>query len=169
MRECALLLAVLLLVGCAADVERPQLTVSHARLIHHGGETELMVGLDYEPSALQWSALEHGVPLGLVLRVGGRQEQVVRLSLRYFPLSRRYQLRTRPGDDHSFAVRGYMLDALQNLRLALPDDPCLETTVCRLQAGLDHSRLPGALRLPALLRPGWHAPQVEVNVEVLAP
>lgn len=162
-----LLLAMLFLVACSAAPDRPQLAVSQARLVPQGDGVSLDVNLRFRPSPLQLDALDHGVPLILELRVNGDaggQAFSRQLGLRYFPLSRRYQLHMGSGTDRSFALRGYLLDALQRLHLPLPHDPCAGASRCRVEARLNYSRLPGALRLPALLRPQWRVPVAHAEV-----
>jgi hypothetical protein len=80
------------------------------------------------------------------------------IELRYFPLSRRYQLRETGIDDvRSFATPGYLIAALGSLRINLPaafaDLPA--STPLQLSARIDPAALPGALRLPALFEPAW--------------
>lgn len=162
-----LVLAVIMLSACSASEDRPQLHLSRASIATEGRGAMLDVDLHFQPSALQLEALEHGVPLILDLRVSsGRGAPVVstQLGLRYFPLSRRYQLHTGAVGDRSFALRGYLLDALQRLHLPLPHDPCVGVGPCQVEVRLDYSRLPGALRLPALLRSEWRVPVARADV-----
>ena len=159
----------LLLGGCAASPGAPKLDVTRASLVQRGGATELDVAIMFQPSAVQLDALDHGVPLSLRLRVSGdgtAAPQTSRLVLRYFPLSRRYQLHTEPGGDRSFALRGYLLDALQRLTLPLAHDPCSGGGGCRVEVRFDYSALPGALRLPALIRPSWRVPDAHAALPV---
>lgn len=157
-------LLALMIVGlsaCSASEDRPQLELSDASIVPDGDGAILNVDLRFQPSAVQLDALEHGVPLILNLRVSdnrGSTQASTQLGLRYFPLSRRYQLRLGTDGDRSFALRGYLLDSLQRLRLPLPHDPCARAGQCRVEARFDYSRLPGALRLPALLRTQWRVP-----------
>lgn len=169
-RVLAVLLLALSLAACAGDDVRAQLHVSQARLVQRGGDTALELGLMFRPSELQLQALEHGVPLNLRLVVSGAHGgpvQTVHLGLRYFPLSRRYQLHLQPGGDRSFAVRGYLLEALQRLRVPLPHNPCVVGGECRVQVQFDYARLPGVLRLPALIRPAWQVPTARAGVQVV--
>lgn len=162
-----LMLAVLSLTACSAASDRPQLAISQAHLVGQGEGVALNVDLQFRPSPLQLDALDHGVPLTLDLRVSSEKGGPVvsrQLGMRYFPLSRRYQLHMGSGVDRSFALRGYLLDALQRLHLPLPHDPCAGASRCRVEARLNYSRLPGALRLPALLRPQWRVPVAQAAV-----
>lgn len=161
-----LVLAVITLSACSASEDRPQLDLSRASIASERSGATLNVDLHFQPSALQLEALEHGVPLILDLRVSSDHSAPVsmHIGLRYFPLSRRYQLHTGTGGDRSFALRGYLLDALQRLHLPLPHDPCVGVGPCRVEVRFDYSRLPGALRLPALLRSQWRVPVARAEV-----
>ena len=89
-----------------------------------------------------------------------------RKPLRYFPLTRQYQLRD-PGDDPSrdtetrnYPARALLIAALSDLRLGLPADWPAHTSSAGVQSytlriDLQRDNLPGALRLPALIDPDW--------------
>lgn len=160
------LLVVLLLSGCGMHASAPKLGLSQARLVPGATGTVLQANVRFVPSPVQLEALDHGVPLTLRLQLtgAGDRQTTAEVVLRYFPLSRRYQMHLSGGADRSFALRGYLLDALQRLELPLPDDPCARPGACRLRVGLDYSALPGALRLPALIRPAWHLSPVQADV-----
>ncbi len=87
------------------------------------------------------------------------------IELRYFPLSRRYQLRDldATADVRSFATPGYLLAGLNSLRLPLPAAfaSLARGTTVRVDAGLETAALPGALRLPALFEPAWQLSAAE--------
>ncbi|MGB8635389.1 MAG: DUF4390 domain-containing protein [Rhodanobacteraceae bacterium] len=160
-------LVVIALSACSAGGDRPQLDLPRASIVTQAGGVALNLDLRFRPSTVQLDAMDHGVPLNFTIRVmgdGGAPAVSTGIGLRYFPLSRRYQLHLGAGDDRSFALRGYLLDALQRLSLPLPHDPCPGSGACRVEARLDYSRLPGALRLPALLRPAWHVPVATATV-----
>lgn len=150
-------LVALLLAGCAAT-DSGSLAIRRASL---GGDGQrLLASIDFRPSEAQIAALEHGVPLVLQLKLAGSGSGLAPVELdlvmRYYPLSRRYRLSAAGyGIDSNFALRGYLFDALARLRLPLPRNPCAGAASCALQVGLDTTRLPGALRLPALVTPGW--------------
>lgn len=165
----AILLAACALAGCGAIAEQQPGTLA-IRSVHLAGAADapaLELALDCRLSGPMQDALDHGIPLTIAIRVdAGRwrwlpaeahSEQ--RVELRYFPLSRRYQLRDldAPSDLRTFATPGYLLAGLNSLRLplpaafaALPRDASL-----RIGAGLVAEALPGALRLPALFEPAW--------------
>lgn len=146
-------LVLLALAACATRADVPRLSVGKAMLDGDG----VRVMLRYHPSATQLVALDDGVPLALRVRVlaPSRAPLEYRLALRWFPLSRRYQLHVGDGEDMSFAVRGYLFAALENLRLPLPPEYCDAATPCRIDVAQDNAELPGALRLPALFDPAW--------------
>ena len=93
------------------------------------------------------------------IRHSGRStlaEQTRHLQLRYFPLSRQYQLRDLDlNQARSFSARALALAALEDVRLALPEWRVAGAERYRLQIALDRDALPGALRLPALFLPAW--------------
>ncbi len=154
-------LMLIALSACSTGGDRPQLDLPRAGLATRTGGVVLQMDLRFRPSSVQLDAMDHGVPLNFSIRVAGDGKApavTTGIGLRYFPLSRRYQLHLATGEDRSFALRGYLLDALQRLSLPLPHDPCPGSGTCRVEARLDYSRLPGALRLPALLRTAWRVP-----------
>ena len=128
----------------------------------------LTARLQWQPSAAVLDALDHGIVLAFVVDVrayaprrfgwSGMLAHAQRhIELRYFPLSRRYQLRDLDGGEtRSYAARALLLAALEDLRLALPDGWPGTAAGYALSVVLDPERLPGALRLPALLRAEWH-------------
>ncbi len=109
-------------------------------------------------------ALDHGIPIALdiVLRAGNPlwpgHKTRTRVVLRYYPLSRRYQLQgLHAATERSFAVSAYLLDALGSLRVDVPSAfaSLPRGTPLRVDVGLDRATLPGALRLPSLIEPAW--------------
>jgi hypothetical protein len=161
--ECAAaLLATLALGACAARGDAPRLGIDAANVV---GD-ELNLAASFQPSATQLRALEQGVPLGLVVRVHDdtNPPRDLHLSLRYFPLSRRYQLHVDGGEDTSYALRGYLFAALENLRVPLPSGYCAKGVRCRVELGFDYAALPGALRLPALLENAWRTRAAHADI-----
>jgi hypothetical protein len=152
---------------CGCDVLREQvpgtLVVRDARLVAAANGPRLEVNLDCRLSGPISDALEHGIPITLDFRLQVQGRSAVpsdrrQVELRYFPLTRRYQLReSGNGEVRSFPAAGYLTDALAALRLSLPDAfaGLAPGTRLSLQVGLDHAALPGALRLPAMLEPAW--------------
>lgn len=160
------LLLCVLLAGCGALTQQApgSLVVRSARINANAGSALLELGLDCRLSGPMQDALDHGIALTLVidLRAGQWPRTLAsttrRVELRYFPLSRRYQLHELEVDDvRSFAAPAYLIAALGSLRLGLPggfaDLPT--ATPLHVSAHLDPAALPGALRLPALFEPAW--------------
>ena len=154
-----------LLGGCDALREQApgSLVVREAQLVSAADGMRLDVTLDCRFNGPINDALEHGIPVTLDIRLRaqgarGTLEDQRQVELRYFPLTRRYQLRDTGSDSvRSFAASAYLTDALAALRLPLPATfaELPVGTRLRLNVELDHSALPGALRLPAMLEPAW--------------
>lgn len=168
-------LAALLLGACArAPGEAPELALTAARVEPHGATASLWIECDWRPSPVMLEALDHGIALGLRLRLDRERPGVVgwrvadrverHLELRYFPLTRRYQLRDlEQGSVRSYGVRAAALAALGRLEL-----PLAAATIAagaderqRLRIDFDASTLPGALRLPALAQRQWRQATAE--------
>lgn len=156
---------VLLPSGCSlvTGQQAGTLMVDAARIDAAGAGAVLELDLDLGLSGPMQDALDHGIPLtlriDLVAGAWPRRESVSRqVELRWFPLSRRYQLRELAGEDvRSFTTRTYLMAALTSLRLPVPAAFADLPHATRLQArvALDPGALPGALRLPALFEPAW--------------
>jgi hypothetical protein len=164
-RRAVALGALLVLGGCGAITQQTPgvLVVRSARVDAGGATPTLDIGLDCRLSGPMQDALEHGIPLTLRVDLrGGTWLNATRVSqrveLRYFPLSRRYQLRELGVDDvRNFATPAYLVAALGALRVSLP--PTIAqlpaSTPWTVSVALDPAALPGALRLPALFEPAW--------------
>lgn len=164
-KSIASLCVVAALGGC--DVLRHQapgsLDVREARIVVAADGAQLDLALDCRLNGPMSDALEHGIPITLridleaeVAREGIAQRREI--ELRYFPLTRRYQLRDPHSENvRSFSAYGALIDALGALRVPLPAGfgELAPGTRLRLRVGLDHSALPGPLRLPAILEPAW--------------
>ena len=155
-----------LLAGCSLLAEQAPgaLAVRSAQVNAIAGSATLELGLDCRLSGPMQDALDHGIPLTLQIDVrAGRwpipkASAARRIELRYFPLSRRYQLRELDsGDVRGFASPAYLVAALGALRIELPAAfaSLPATTPLQVSAKLDPAALPGALRLPALFEPAW--------------
>jgi hypothetical protein len=170
-----LLLAPLLalaLQACAPG--ESTLSLGEAHVDSRGGRSLLVVECDWKPSGAMLDALDHGIPLTLRLELtrehrgtfgwNVQQREQHRLELRYFPLSRNYQLRDLDrATMRSFGVRAAALAAFS--RMELPLETASIRAVAperqRLRIVLDSDALPGALRLPALVDAAWRQDVVE--------
>lgn len=156
---------ILCCIALAACAQAPGAIVVHDAAVHDG---VLNAHLQWQPAADVLDALDHGIALTFVVSVRAQtrgalgQTQTLatahrHLQLRYFPLSRQYQLHDLDrGLTRSYPVRALALAALEDLRLVLPDWNAQHAQRFALQVTLDRSALPGALRLPALLHLAWH-------------
>jgi hypothetical protein len=174
-RPLRLLLAPLLALALQACAPaESSLSLDQARVDLRGGAGVLVVECDWRPSAAMLDALDHGIPLTLELELTRerrgllgwqvQQRELHRLELRYFPLSRNYQLRDLDrATVRSFGVRAAALAALSRMELPLADASmrALAPERQRLRIVLDGTALPGALRLPALVDPAWRQDDVE--------
>lgn len=167
-RTVAMLVVVALLAACAPLREQApgQVQIRAARIAAGAAGAVLQVELDCHLSGPMRGALEHGIPLTLLvhLRAGPARPRFAhaavqrRVELLYFPLSRRYQLRdVEGGSVRSFATPGYLIDALSSLHLAVPDAFASLPSGTRLSVDvtLDRRALPGPLLLPAVFEPAW--------------
>jgi Domain of unknown function (DUF4390) len=152
------------LAACAAGGDAAQLRIRSASVV----QGVLTARLQWQPSAAVLDALDNGIVLDFRVDVraygpahlGWRStlaHAARHIELRYFPLSRRYQLRDLDrGETRSYGARAQLLAALEDLRLELPESwqPGAARAYA-LSIDLDRDLLPGSLRLPALLRPDW--------------
>ncbi len=123
--------------------------------------------LDWQPDTNVLEALDHGIALTFVVTIRAQAAEILGwhrtlasqrryVELRYYPLSRQYQLRDLDrGQARSYTARALALAALDDLRLPLADWNAQGAQRFQVTIALDRDRLPGALRLPALLRPAW--------------
>jgi hypothetical protein len=165
-RHSLLALLCVLLAGCGVLAQQTpgSLAVRNATMIGTAGGARLELGLDCRLSGPMQDALDHGIPITLQVDVRAGPwlrtlaSATQRIELRYFPLSRRYQLRAgNPDDVRSFATPAYLIAALGSLRLGLPNafSNLPATTPLQVSVRIDPAALPGALRLPALFEPAW--------------
>jgi hypothetical protein len=159
--------SILSLIGCAAlgaCARTPGALDVRAASLH---ADTLNVQVGWHPDASVLDALDHGIPLDFVVAIraqthgalGWRQTVAVqqrRLQLRYYPLSRKYQLLDVDlARSRTYTTRSLALAALEDLRLPMPAWSPSAAVDFELDITLDRSALPGALRLAALLRPAW--------------
>lgn len=161
-------ISILLCAALAACARAPGAFVVRSATLEAGA---LTVRSDWRPDAQVLDALDHGIELPFVVtaNIDGAGDAIhVRrhIRLRYFPLSRQYQVSTaEDGTQRSYAVRALALQAMENLRLPLISEARIsEDRVGADGAGairmdvriaLDRDALPGALRLPAMLESAW--------------
>ena len=174
LRRGVLLAAFAMLGGCGllAEQQPGSLGVRQAQLVTVGGNIRLELALDCRLSGPMQDALDHGIPIVLEVdvRAGNWPRTLAsarpRIELRYFPLSRRYQLRVGGGDDvRALATQAHLVAALGSLRLGLPATfaGLPAGTPLHVRAAIDPAALPGALRLPALFEPAWRLASAETT------
>jgi len=164
MRCCASRISTLLCALTLGACSAPPLHIATA----HIAQGALNAQLSWSENEIVLDALDHGIALEFTLslhaygtaRLGWRDTlaQVDRhLELRYFPLTRRYQLRDLDRKEtRTYAARALLVAAFEDLRLDLPAGfvrPDTQSYAMRIDLERDH--LPGALRLPALLDGNW--------------
>ncbi len=168
-------LAAVVLAGCGAlAAQQPgALEIRSARVAGTPDAPMLEVAIDCRLSGPMQDALDHGIPLTFRVSVDAAHSRLAgsdahseqRIELRYFPLSRRYQLRDldAPADVRTFATPGYLLAGLNSLRLPLPATfgAIPRGATVRIGAALETAALPGALRLPAVFEPAWQLSAAE--------
>jgi hypothetical protein len=164
-RSLASLLLCLPLLGCLGETpDRAQLTQARVVRGAEGLEIEVTQNLKFSPTMLR--ALSRGIALRLVYAIdgcdgAGASNQIIQL--RYFPLSREYELRLQGrAEGRRFARRSALLAALDRIHLPLGvlPEPCSGGVFM----ALDLTSLPTPLRFPALLRPAeWRmvSPRIE--------
>lgn len=132
----------------------------------------LTARIDWQPGETLLDGLDHGIPLVFAITLTAQApgafglprtlaRQHWRRELRYFPLTRQYQLRDpdRAQDSaqtRSYGVRQLVIAAITDLRLPL--DAALGAAPAQryvLRIDLERDALPGALRLPALIDADW--------------
>lgn len=156
------IVAAAMLTACASAPE-PALAVRSAGI----GGGVLNAHLQWHPDASVLAALDNGIALDFTVTLRAQGAAVLgwhrtlatwqrHLELRYYPLSRQYQWRDLDrGETRSYAARALLIAALEDLRLPMPDFSAPGAQRFVFDIALDRNALPGALRLPALLRPAW--------------
>ena len=156
------IVAVAMLTACA-NAPEPALAVRSAGI----GGGVLNARLQWHPDASVLAALDNGIALDFTVTLRAQGAAVLgwhrtlatwqrHLELRYYPLSRQYQWRDLDrGETRSYAARALLVAALEDLRLPMPDVSAPGAQRFVFDIALDRNALPGALRLPALLRPAW--------------
>ena len=128
---------------------------------------DLVARLDWRPDDNLLEALDHGIPLDFVFTLTAQKPlafglhlnaaaQRRHVQLRYFPLSRYYQLLDL--DRHQsrgFAARASALAAFEDIRIPLSAWNTAGADRYRLDVAIDRRMLPGILRVSSLVRPAW--------------
>jgi len=164
MRCCANRISALLCLLALGACSAPPLRIDAAQV----AQGTLNAQLSWSQNEVVLDALDHGIALDFSLSLRacgpphlGWRDTIARvdrhLQLRYFPLSRRYQLRDLDRNEtRTYAARALLVAAFEDLRLDLPAGfarPDTQSYAMRIDLERDH--LPGALRLPALLDGNW--------------
>lgn len=146
-------------VALAACVRAPGAFAVRSAALDTGA---LVVRSDWQPDAQVLDALDHGIELPFVVtvQIGQPDAASVRIrrhvQLRYYPLSRQYQLRdVEDATTRNYSARSLALQAMENLRLPLAGMAARGANRLSVRIVLDRDALPGALRLPALLQAAW--------------
>ena len=181
-RAFAALVLACAIAGCGvlAAQQPGTLVIRNAHIAGTADAPTLEIGIDCKLSGPMQDALDHGIPLTLRIRVDASRWRFLpsdarvtqRIELRYFPLSRRYQVRDldAPVEVRSFATPGNLLAALNAMRLPLPGAfAALQgDAAVRVGVELETATLPGALRLPAVFEPAWQLSSAEYTWQTKA-
>jgi len=158
---------ILLSAALAACARAPQATTFTVRTaaVERG---MLTTQVDWQPSGVLLDALDHGIALDFEITLKAQIRGFANWNrtlaqthwhreLRYFPLTRQYQVRDAAhAETRSYAARASLIAAITDLRLELPADwPGAAAQRYALRIDLERDNLPGALRLPALIDVDW--------------
>ncbi|MEP6485136.1 MAG: DUF4390 domain-containing protein [Rudaea sp.] len=151
----------LALAACAREPE--SMTITSAKIV----SDLLLAQIAWQPDANLLDALDHGIPLDFIVTVQAQKnapfgwhtdvaEQQHRVQLRYYPLSRYYQLRDVDLDrTRSFPARASAIAALEDMRVPLKNWNPGGADRYRMDVRIDRASLPGVLRVSSLVRPAW--------------
>ncbi len=170
-----LLLMLLILstdLASAATAPRPGVDVLNARLSYSEGRWVVNADLDYRFSKPAKRALDHGVPLTLVVHLQLERQRPYwwnetllslsrRLNISFHPLTQSYRLVYEDtGVSENFAAYTTLLEYLGTLRdwplVTLRQPEPSQHYTARLGVSLDIEALPLPLRLRAYINPEWH-------------
>ena len=154
-------ICVLALAACAREPDA--LSIASASV----AGSDLIARLDWRPDDNLIEALDHGIPLDFVFTLKAQKPlafglhvdaaaQRRHIQLRYFPLSRYYQLLDL--DRHQsrgFPARASALAAFEDIRIPLSTWNAADADRYRLDVAIDRKTLPGVLRVSSLVRPAW--------------
>jgi hypothetical protein len=151
------------LAACAGAEQGAALSLRSASI----SADVLNARIQWQPDATVLAALDHGIALDFTITIRAQGASTLgwrptlaslqrHLELRYYPLSRQYQWRDLDGGEtRSYAARALLIEALEDLRLPVAGLDTRNAQRFVLNVALDRESLPGALRLPAMLRPAW--------------
>ena len=154
-------IACLALAACAREPE--SMSITSAKIV----ADNLLAQIAWQPDANLLDALDHGIPLDFIVTLKAQKsallgwhenlaEQQRRVQLRYYPLSRYYQLRDIDLDrTRSFPARASALAALEDMRLPLSNWSAGSADRYQMDVRIDRASLPGVLRVSSLVRPAW--------------
>lgn len=173
----SLLLACLFMACWSAAHAEEAFHVRHAQIRLEDGSYLLDASIDSRFSAEALEALDHGVPLTIVIHLQVRRarawlwedsllDRQLRLAIRYKPLSERYEVYRLPGErgERSFVTRDAALRALGELhdvqlldrdRLTADADYEVKLYEVKIKVFLDIEELPLPLRPMAYLKSSW--------------
>ncbi|MTW19999.1 DUF4390 domain-containing protein [Allochromatium palmeri] len=168
-----LILVVIALLALAADAlaRTSRFNVEQAQTREQAGQILMSANIGFDFSEPVLEALDHGVPLTLVVHVQVRRtkawmwedslvDEQWRYAIRYRPLSERYEVYRLPGSEgRDFVTRDAAIRALGELtdqtlisRARLDPDADYEL---QIKVFLDIEELPLPLRPMAYLTPSW--------------
>jgi hypothetical protein len=164
-RILALMAALSLAGGCDEQSRWQRFEIQNVELRWSNGRLNAELHQELEFSTEARDALQHGVPLTLLVELIVRNtanqiragESLEHYEIRYLPLSKRFQL-TLPGGDEirTFPRLRHLLAELANLRLvirtgALPEGSYEVLT----RISLDRRKMPISMRLPTMFDSEW--------------
>ena len=167
-----LVLALSLLLALTAEaLARSGFSVKQAQVRPEAGQLVLNASVDFVFSEPVLEALDHGVPLTLVFHVQVRRteawmwedslvDEQWRYTIRYRPLSERYEVHRLPSHDgRDFVTRDAAIRALGELTdqalIGLDRLDPDEDYELQIKVFLDIEELPLPLRPMAYLKPSW--------------
>lgn len=165
------LLGVLLTLSLAAQADA-EFSIRQAQVRSAAEQLRLDAQVDFAFSEPVLEALDHGVPLTLVFQIQVRRadawlwedsllDEHWRYTIRYRPLSQRYEIHRLPnGDGRDFVSRDTAIRALGELsdQVLMRRDRLDPNTdyVLQIKVFLDIEELPLPLRPMAYLTPSWN-------------
>ena len=127
----------------------------------------LLAQIAWQPDSNLLDALDNGIPLDFIVTLKAQKrallglhreiaEQRRHIQLRYYPLSKYYQIRDLDLDQtRSFPARAAALAALESIRIPLAAWNAQTADRYQLDVAIDRTALPGVLRISSLVRPAW--------------